>query len=415
MLMTETMSYQGLEFDAEKRRYYDTVTWLAEVLPGSMRTPSEYRFDGHELYAEDNSALEPIFLDSIEQSKVLPDYEQRRRRVEYEEYQDMLAMARGELPNTMVVVSDFPPELMNAARDVGGYNVARKQTMLRVITRSGDGGLKMYSQSLDGSDRKALESIYEFLGFNARHGELLSQRMHTDIGEHEQEFLVDQLMGVYDRNLQAQYGGNWFAGQYNMQPVNTYEFVCQQQDLINAYLATTTRFTGGFRDYSLAAALKERFLNRGRTIDMQHGFIPVAAHSMALMEMNGAGNRAQARGETFSGCGSTLGSSGSSSAESQLDSLGYGNQADKPESGSEKLVWKDGICRIDKCPTRPGKTKVAQCSVCKTCQGWFDRGKDPNRIYKTAGDTTFRSIIENSFGRQDELRKEEARANAWLN
>src|SRR5690606_20043780 len=117
--------------------------------------------------------------------------------IEYEEYQDMLAMARGDLPNTMVVVSDFAPERMNATRDVGGYNVTRKQTMLRVITRSADGKLKMYSQSLDGSNRKALESMYAFLGFDVRHGELLSQRIHTDIDKHEQELLVDQLMGVY--------------------------------------------------------------------------------------------------------------------------------------------------------------------------------------------------------------------------
>ncbi len=413
MQTAERVQYQEFQFDTEKRRYYDTVTWLAEVLPGSMRTPFEYRFDGRELYAQDNSPLEPIFADAIEQSKVLPIYEQRRRRIEYEEYQDMLAMARGDLPNTMVVVSDFPPELMNATRDVGGYNVTRKQTMLRVITRSADGKLKMYSQSLDGSNRKALESMYAFLGFDVRHGELLSQRIHTDIDKHEQELLVDQLMGVYDRSMQSQYGGCWYAGQRGVQSMNTYDFACQQQDLIQAYLAATAGFTGGFRDYSLAAAVKDRYLNRLDPQIIERGSVPIAAHAMALAEMNSAGNRAQARGEVFSGCGSSLGAAGSSSGESQLESLGYGNQADKPESGSEKLVWKDGVCRIDKCPTRPGKTKVAQCSICKLCQGWFDKGKDPNKVYKVTGDETFRSIIEDSFGKQDEPRKE--KASAWLN
>ncbi len=51
-------------------------------------------------------------------------------------------------------------------------------------------------------------------------------------------------------------------------------------------------------------------------------------------------------------------------------------------SNSEKLVWVDGTCRVDNCPTRPGKTKVAQCSVCRGCQSWYDRGHDPAKIYK---------------------------------
>lgn len=413
MPTAELLNQRAREYDTEYRRYYDTVTWLAEVLPGSMRTPFEYSFDGRELYAEDGGALRPIFTEAIDQARALPDYEQRRRQTELEEYEDMLSMARCELPNTMVVVSDFPPELMNATKDIGGYNVSRKQTMLRVIVRLPDGKLKMYSQSLDGSDRQGLEAMYSSLGFQADPGELLGQRMHLDINEYEQEFLIDQLMGIYDRTL----GSDYHAGIKGFNGHNTYDFVRQQHDLISAYLASTNGFTGGFRDYSLAAAVKERFLNPQ---SLQSDFIarnglPVAAYGMAIAEMNGAGNRAQARGETFSGCGSSVGSGKSTSAESQLDSAGYGNESDKAESGSVKLVWKDGVCRIDKCPTRPGKTKVAQCSVCKLCQGWFDKGKDPNRMYKTSDNTVVRSIIETSFSSQQAPDKEKTGENAWLN
>lgn len=394
------------EIDYHARRYNDTVTWLAEVLPGSMRTPFEYRFDGRELYANDGSALEKIFDDSIEQARTLPVYEQRRRQIEKDEYREMLAMMRGGLLNTMVVISDFPPELMNAAKDVGGYNVTRKQTMLRVLTRTPEGTLKMYSQSLDGSDRRALEAVYAYFGERPRPGELLGQRIHANIGPHEQEFLIDQLTGVYDRSLQARYGGEWYAGVLNGRKINTYDFVRQQSDLLNAYLATTSGFTGGFEDYSLAAAMKDRFFGKAQTIRPLPGGI--AAHQFALQEMRQAGTQAWARGEEFSGCGVTA---SVNEAESQYQQAGYGNQADK-SSSSEKLVWKKGVCIIDNCPTRPGQTEVAQCSICRGCQAHFDRGLNPAKIYKSIKPIQER-VVNRSFlfSKEDNDKVDKA----WLN
>src|SRR5690606_34211814 len=122
-----------------------------------------------------------------------PSYELRRRYIEKQEYLEMLEMMRGDRLNTMVVISDFPPELMNATKDVGGYNVTRKQTMLRVLTKNPDGSLSMYSQSLDGSDRRALESIYYELGYAPEQGELLGQRMHVNVSPDQQKVLIDRL------------------------------------------------------------------------------------------------------------------------------------------------------------------------------------------------------------------------------
>lgn len=378
----ERQHIESGQFDIETRRYYDTVTWLAEVLPGSMRTPFEYTYYNGELYGSDGSTIGTIFDNSIQEAKSLPSYELRRRLLEKEEYDDMLAMMRGDKPNTMVVVSDFPPELMVATQDMGGYNVARKQTMLRVLLRTTDNKLQMYSQSLDGSNRRALEAIYEHLGRNAQPGELLGQRISVDLATKEQEFLTDWLTAVYDRTLQAQYGGEWYAGQLNGRKHNTYDFVRSQQDLLTAYLATTSGFTGGFRDYALAAAMKDRFIGRTESPVAEYKFSGVVAHQLSLNEMYLAGNSAQQRGETFSGCGASIGRNSNLGTESQLQSLGFGNQAGKAKSSGEKLVWKDGVCRIDNCPTRPGKTKVAQCSVCRSCQFWFDKGRDPAKLYK---------------------------------
>src|SRR5690606_6891343 len=133
-------------------------------------------------------------------------------------------------------------------QSVGGYNVDRKQAMLRVLTRSSDNSLKMVSQSLDGSNRQALESLYRHFGYEAAPGELLGQRMNLDLDEFNQEYVVDELVGVYDRNLQSQFGGEWFAGRQDARRRNTYDFACQQQDLVGAYLASTDYFDGGINE-----------------------------------------------------------------------------------------------------------------------------------------------------------------------
>jgi hypothetical protein len=123
--------------------------------------------------------------------------------------------------------------------------------------------------------------------------------------------------------------------------------------------------------------------------------------------MGGAGREARRKGEVMSGCGGTVdGESNDDSAESQLEKAGYGGKLDTgligDASKAEKLVWKDGVCIIDNCPTRPGKTKVAQCSICKLCQGWFDKGKDPSNIYKPEI-ASFWSIIEANFSEKRKM------------
>ncbi len=44
--------------------------------------------------------------------------------------------------------------------------------------------------------------------------------------------------------------------------------------------------------------------------------------------------------------------------------------------------WSKGICQVESCKTRPGKTEVGPCSVCRNCQKVFDSGGDPTK-YKT--------------------------------
>lgn len=332
------------QFDRYLRTYNDVTTWLAETLDGSMRTPFEYRFVEHELYADDGSALGQIFEDSIMDATELAvrnpalAFEQRRRRLELDEYHEMLGMARGELPNTMVVISDFPPELMGARTDVGGYNVTRKQTMLRVLTWQ-NGRLKMFSQSLDGSNRAGLEAIYAQFGEQPEAGELLGQRIHATLTPEEQTYLTDRLTGVYDRSLSAQYGGEWYAGRQENRH-DTYTFVINQHQLVDRFV--TAEMRGGISDedkYNMAALLTKRFEAFKRPeITVNEAELLVAGMPRSLeWELRAAGKEARAAGMVFSGCGASV------AAAEQLAEAGYGNKGEiKDKYGSLEFTCKKG-------------------------------------------------------------------------
>lgn len=354
------------DFDYAERMYNDTTTWLAEVMDGQMRTPFEYTFDGQELYGKDGGALKPIFdtaivdADRIARNDPSLAFEARRRRTEKGEYKDMLAMERGELPNTMVVVSDFPKELMGATKDTGGYNTTRKQTMLRVIYKQPDGKLAMVSQSLDMSDRTALEALYGYMGFVAQPGELLGQRMHVDMQPEQQEFLIDWLTSVYDRSLQARRGGEWYAGRTPAEMANTYDFVRSQTDLLETYLQQVQKNgeSDGLR-YGLAAAMAKRF-TRKQTRSFAHTYL---SDNQLLDEMGRAGHEARLDGKVFSGCGVTSLPMGVQATEGELSALGYGNKEESDKFGPLKFKCKKGHQN-----RRPrAKSSKDFLSHCKTC------------------------------------------------
>lgn len=374
--MENTQTIERPPFEREQRRYNDVVTWLSEVLDGNMRTTFEYNFDGHEIYSQDGSALSPIFNEAVKDAENLANekpnlaFELRRRLIEKEELEDVFAMARDETPNTLIVVSDFPPELMEASEDVGGYNIARKQTMLRVITKNSDGKIKMVSQTLEGSNRAALEAIFEHFGFAPEDGELLGQRMKIELDGTEQEFLVDELVGVYDRKLASQFGGAWRAG-WNIPAerayANTYDFVITQEDLLDSYLSNKS---DNQIFYGLAAAMNNRFekflrgdLNNSRPASL---FTPRELPTPEA-EMLFYAREASLSGKVFSGCGISLGSNPQKmSGEQGLKEQGYGNKLDqKDDYKFDKKMY----CVVCQTPPKKEETKkmCGPCGICRTC------------------------------------------------
>ncbi len=357
----------SVESDQKERLYHDTTTWLAEALKGYMNNAFNYSFDGQELYSSDGTPIGTIFEDALNDADKLPtelSFEKRRRQHELDEYHEMLEMMSGANYNTMVVISDFPPELMNATKDVGGYNTDRKQTMMRVLSKNEDGALTMRSQTLDGSNRQGLEAIYESLGFEAQPGELLGQRMHLDLDREDQEFLDAQLTGVYDRKMEEQFGGEYHAGREQGQKLNTYNFVVAQQDVLQVYFDSVKKFGEqpsllsdivATIDRRYAKALGHAGSNNPEIIVQHYS----EHHRQGLIsEMLESGRIAQQQGVSFSGCGLTLGGS-EQTAEQQMGELGFGNNPDEDKYGSLKFDCPKGHTN-----RRPRNQLIEKCQRC---------------------------------------------------
>lgn len=352
-----------VEYDQEIRRYDDISTWLAEVLPGQMRSEFTYLFDGEDLRARDGSDMRTIFRDAIEEADSLAarnpelSFEKRRRLIEMDEYEDMVAMAKGNSPNTMIVVSDFPAELMGATQDVGGYNSTRKQTMLRVITKRADGSIRMVTQSLDQSNRAALEAMYGHLYFTPQYGELLGQRMKLDLDEDFQNDLPNILSNVYDHSLTEQMGGQWCAGRRPDNVRNTLSFVRSQTDLLQVHLGSDQSEQACF---NLAAAMEARFttVERGGRVYISEP--ETFAHIAVAVELELAGRQAAAQNKTYSGCGASVSMSG----EDEFAAAGYGNKSLESVGQSDKFGPLTFECPKGHKNTRP-RNQLIEC--CKTC------------------------------------------------
>jgi hypothetical protein len=372
--MSERLPYdngqQTVEADASRylESFFNEATWAAETLDGYMLTEFGLKFDGSELYGADGSALGEISIKGIEQAESIavsrPNllFELRRRQQERLEYLDMLAMCRGDLPNTMIVVSDFPPELMDAGQDVGGYNVARKQSMVRVIIRGQTGNLRLISQSLDQSDRGGLEAIYALFGRTPEAGELLGQRIHAQLSQQQQETVVSDVRQAYDISLEkGRPGQRFYAGRaWGDQQAETYKFVIGQAAFVDAFIQMLDQADNSEIDklrYGFAAAMAERYEQRLTSTSSGNYLNPQSY----LMEMEDAGSRAGRQGRVFSGCGSTM-----AKLEDQLEAAGYGNKtSEKTDYSFDKKMY-CVVCQKEPKHNEP-KKMCGPCGICQKC------------------------------------------------
>lgn len=339
----------------------DEQTWVAENLDAPLEKPLSYRYHDDELWSEQGQALGSIFKDSIDHYDALarqqPElaFQARRSRAEYGEYEAMKAMARGEAPNTLVVVSPYPRELEGATKDTLGYQAMRRLGFIRVLTHESDGLIKMWTHSIDQSDAAGIDNIYRSMGRTVDWGlDVLEQPVQLDIPETaDRQLLGEQLLAAYDMALTRRCGGNWFAGRNSeVERREAVAFVMSQRDLLETHVdalihvGPKSELADQLR-YDFAAAMRRRFKGDTRHQD--------AADGSVAAEMATAGREAAELGEEASGCGLTIEAGQvAQSTAAQLAEAGY------------------------KLP-RQGERLYDECMTCPECRGmgvWVERSED---------------------------------------
>jgi hypothetical protein len=356
---------ENKQLDINQRLFNDTTTWLAEALDGNMRTTFEFSFDGNEIYSQDGGSLRDVFEKSLDDSVSLPvnlGFEWRRRKHELAEYEEMLSMMKDDGFNTMIVISDFPDELNGQPYDEGGYNVSRKQTMLRVITKTEGNRLILTTQSLDGSDRRALEAVYGYFGLTPEPGELLGQRIHINANKASQESLINELTSVYDASLSNQYSGVFYAGRRKSALGDTFDFVKAQSDLIEYYMQNSNYF-GDNPNILLGVTrvIEDRYNNQ--TNQIKHYFAP--NFESITSQINLATRQSLFENKQYSGCGLSL--SGDQTLAEKLTQAGYGNKLNPEQKYSFNKKMHCVVCQAPPKKLDEPKKMCGPCGICKSC------------------------------------------------
>ncbi len=355
LIFLESAHYKGHLLVERLTAEADGATEFAEGVDGAMFTEFELEYRDGDLFDEHGRSMDEATLNGIESAEEAaadnPElkFEVPRRHLNRQEYLHMLAMAEGRAPNTMVVTSDLPWHLHNAKKDIGGYNITRKQTMEQVsflMPKREDGRIfiKLQTHTLDGSNRKGHDAIYDDLDEKLGPGEALSQRIYKNLTYEQQTGLMKRIVGVYDQSMTEQFGGGWYAGRRPADYRNTYDFVLQQKDIINAYVEAKL---GGTltRDmmYDLIATMQERFEKNAKAQKLSKHVIEMLPADFVYTQKGGvwqalksagtalwdevgmAGRAARKAGKTFSACGDTLTADGDNvTAEGGLANSRYG-------------------------------------------------------------------------------------------
>ena len=122
-----------------------------------------------------------------------------------------------------------------------------------------------------------------------------------------------------------------------------------------------------------------------------------------------AGNNSIIAQQNFTVGGGCLGENGDQFGKQNEDGRTEAEAANNAQAGAKgaqsaagsgedrsKWKWRKGTCRVETCASRPGKTSVGPCDVCKRCQRVFDKGGDPTKMnWVTKIDTSKINLVGN--------------------
>jgi hypothetical protein len=355
---------------------YDAITELAELTEGQMYAPIPLTFDSHDLYGPDGRSATETAVRGLEAARQKAEknpnlqFDVERAEHELNEVLEAIDMIKTGSGNTLMVTTNYPWALKKTGQTAPGYNEERELALARFIAVYPDDSIWLISQTLDGSNDQGLNAIHTEFDFEVDpNKEQLGQRRQMTLSPEEQAVMVDRARGVYDREMTAQFDEEFYAGRRPVDYRNTYDFVCQQRDLIEAYkeLKLSGNLTGEAM-YNLGATINSRFekskiIGRAQVADrvvMLYADYEQTNYDYGRLyeEMAREGRLARSQGKSFVACGSTF-------TANSTEAL-FGN-ADNEARG--ETSWHGGkIYKNSKCVScEKVKSEVGACHICKDC------------------------------------------------
>lgn len=332
-------------------------------------------------------------------------------------------------PTTEVLeISDYPESLIDDEANRLGYRAANKKGMLR------SSGLR---KNPDGTYTRVIEQISRSNGTEATTGNLMRDAGVQVAVTKPHDIAVLEKPLVYSRRQLADgvvavmrrldgYGLGLRYGDTDHSKHVTYdilraESMRREQDIEHSlhHLAQLELQLDAKRDAGVITQA-ERDQIYGQQIEQSVSAIcalnpeyaedaygksaAVYFHTAALMIAQGNIEQAQAMLEQANLVKNEIIFCGMKIAveEAQKMGLDVKNFSSMVSEGKENWKWKEGICRVDNCPTRPGKTKVGPCSVCKDCQSKFDAGQDPTKDIAGLISELFKATLKPTHAKNSE-------------
>lgn len=377
LLRFDEQVYGAIQPETMQRVMDEELTYIAEGIDRPMRTEFVLKEQDGQLVYFNQGKWEPymaMLRTGLETAKLEASQDFRKQFLVVRAEHDLImgeAMQQLQPGESEYWYSTYPDE---EARKHGeefvsklGYQPKRRLGFLYEARRNEDGSVSLTSQSVDNSD----EESFQFATERARRAKTM-----------------DDFLDAYDESLEQKFGKHFVAGR-DPEQVRTQEdawqIVLSNKDIVDYFMQELIAISEKNiplqelevhkkrLTYGVWAAIRER-LDRTASAPQARSE-PAGTTKLVELEIQKAYQLLSARGEILFGCGGEIKGEEAlfnASSEEVFDAIfGERNQS------QETLVWRKGVCRIDNCPTRPGKTEVAQCQICRGCQKMFDSGKDP--------------------------------------
>lgn len=398
------------EYKNEKTYIDDARTLLFEALTAS----------GHLSVIETSGTLQEIHATMLSvllnsYSDTLPEHERRRRFQEICEEITIqtveMKIISGEISsNTEVAtISDYVTEnaMSSKSAELVGYRASNKKGMVRSnkLTDNRDGTYTRVSEQISRSNANADDTKKYLLNIGVN----VHRSKYSDVAVLGTQILHEEYEGVLGivRRLDQSQGTNIRYGEVFNDSQISYEQLrsisAERERVAQCYTEKLAQFTlllddqrskGLINKHQYETHFKNEVANILRAIcvmdpsyamscfgkEAQAGFIK-ASDLVAGGDYMGATRTVEQNTQlekTVSFCGMSINVQQAKEMGVEASTL-----AELIKFGTVQYSKRQGKCRVEDCPSRPGRTEVGPCAVCTgNCQKLYDKGWGYKQIVK---------------------------------